>query len=147
MIYYIATEIPNKPYIYWQTTDLKSGGLVLPESNLPKSQFGVFPVKIVGGQLENRTPTEMAEFEAQYNVEVVQRNYENKAEALKTATFSYKGLQYPMHSTARLYYKVMERAPGAYPVQSTTTVTNLLQTANAEFLDAYYARLKEITQP
>jgi len=144
---YIATSMDNKPFIYWQTTDLKEGALVLSEANLPQVKFGVFPVKIVDGQLENRTPTEMADFEAQYNLENALRIYKNKSEQLATATFLYKGATYPMFLTARKYYAIMERTPGDYAVRSTTGVTQISEAARTEFITAYYTKLKELTTP
>ncbi|KGO88370.1 hypothetical protein Q765_00160 [Flavobacterium rivuli WB 3.3-2 = DSM 21788] len=147
MDYYLATEIPNKPYIYFQTTSLTEGALVLPKANLPKPQFGVFPIKIVNGQLENRTPTEMAAFEAEYNLENPLRLYDVKAESLSTQTFAYKGSSYPMFLSARLYYSVMQQTPGDYAVRATTGMTNIAEASRLEFLTAYYTKLKELTQP
>jgi len=144
---YLATELPGKPYIFWQSTEIKDGALILPEASIPAMQFGVYPIKIEGGQLVQRSAAEMAAFETEYNAKVIQDSYSRKADALQTATFAYKGVNYPMHLTARLYYSVMQRTPGDYSVLSTTGATPILQAANTEFLDAFYSALKTLTQP
>lgn len=142
-----AFSLPNKPYIYWQSWDGALDALVISESAIPLNKFGVCPMKIVNGQLENRTAEEMAVFETEYNANQVQATYEQKGNTLKTSVFRYDGVDFPMHETARIYYSCIARTPAAYKVMSTTGQYNLADTNVSAFLAAYFNQLTTLTQP
>ncbi len=148
MKYYIATEIADKPFIFFQGTDLTNGPLVVAEGDVPETQFGVCPWKIVDGQLVERDAAEMAAFENQYIEAQAKQAYQSKVNILTDDYFTYATKNFPVHDTARLYYSVIERTPGNYKVLNTTNeLVDVLEADNAAFLSAYYLKLKEITQP
>jgi hypothetical protein len=144
----IATELPNKPFLFWQTWDGEDTPLVIDEEDMPQNQFGVSPLKIVNGQLEERSESEMAAYEAEYLAEQPAYEYRAKVNGLDTAVFTFSGNDYPMHQSARLFYSCMERAASNYKVMDAQgVIRDILETDNEAFLTAYYNELKLQTQP
>lgn len=159
MNYLKAISLDNKPFVQWDlyatsheelvALGLDTDPLIMPENEVPQYQFGVCPLKIVGGALEERSEAEMDAFEAEYNIEQIQAGYASKINALATETFAYGGFTFPMHETARLYYECMRYAPGSnYKVLDVDGEQQTVLTLNvAAFIDAYYVKLTDLLEP
>jgi hypothetical protein len=160
MRYFKANEIENKPYIYWngmatsleELTDLGLGDdpLVLPENEIPTNIYGVCPLKIVGGELVNRTPLEMSDFEAEYETKENLKNQLNLINGIDTGTFDFDFGVFPMDERSRILYDALKNTPTI----SDTLIMNYegkpytLTNANkAAFLTAYYSKLLELSTP
>lgn len=157
MTYYKAVELSEKPYMQWDSWansyeeyvafGLENNPLIIAESDLPEFKFGVCPMKIVDGELVNRAPEEMAAFEAEYIAASGFRSYGKKIVDVDKALFVYDGNSFPMHNVARLYYSCILRTSANYKVQHTTGIYDLAPANISAFLDAYYSKMKILTQP
>jgi len=77
MRYFKAAEKEQKPFITWnlwaeneQELELledKNSPLILQEKDIPKYIYGICPLKIMEGNLVNRTQEELAQLEAEFN--------------------------------------------------------------------------------
>lgn len=93
MRYFKAIEKPTKPFITWHSwanslqelTQMQeqNNPLILPETQVPAFEFGVCPLKIVNGGLEQRTTVEMEQFELEYTNLLAQKEIEFKRKELK----------------------------------------------------------------
>lgn len=118
MKYFLAIEIIQKPFIRWagwanSIEELAELGefqnpLIVAENLIPAYLFGVSPLKIVAGELVDRTVEEMATFETEYLVRVSVAAESTKIAQINASSFAYGGNQYPMHEAARLRYMAIE---------------------------------------
>jgi hypothetical protein len=159
MIFYKAKPTAQKPYIYFQSCansleeliakGLENDPLVLPEELLPVLVYDVYSIKIVSGELVERTVPEMEAFEDEYNTEQSIRS--NIAmSAINTGTFTYASNSFPMNERARLFYQVIEKVPGNYKVMKVDgSLFDLIDTSTnrADFIAAFYLKLNELTKP
>ena len=148
-----AIEVEIKPFIVWLETTEPLGSLVVPESEVPATQSGVCPLKIVDGELYERTPEEMEDFETEWlSSQKINEQYAiiEKLKNTAVAFFNYGGKNFPMNESARAYYLAIEKTTGkeSYDVMTVDGSTAELVAANkAAFLDAYYEKLLELIQP
>lgn len=152
MRYYIAVELATKPFIFFQgvanteaeliALNLQGNPLVLEEVNIPAFQFGVSPLKIVSGQLEQRTQAEMDAFEAEYNHELALFNQTQKKADVQTKTFSYLGINFPMSDAADLYYRALQnQVPAIANVQAVDRVVPITAAEIPAFIGEYYKQV------
>ena len=115
MKFYKAVATDDRPFIYWNglaanniddliALGLADDPLVLPDELLPNFQYGVCPLKIVGGELVERTEIEMDAFEVAYNQRQAVAAEATKIEQINRGKFNHAGNLYPMHEAARLRY-------------------------------------------
>jgi hypothetical protein len=83
MRYFKAFTVNTKPLITWHlwaasTTSFNSlsqadKDLCLAEDQIPSNAYNVCPLKIVSGQLVERTTQEMSDFQSEYNESMTER--------------------------------------------------------------------------
>ena len=122
MRYFKAIAQENKPFIIWslfanslvelQALGLEDDPLIVKETSIPDNVYDVCPLKIVDGELVDRTVPEMEDFEAEYDTAVIISGQANIVEVLKTQTFAFDGQTFPMHDSARLIYETYETLGG-----------------------------------
>jgi hypothetical protein len=154
--YYKANELTEKPFIFWEMVaaddiqlenlGFKNDPLVVPEGEIPTLQYGVYPWKISGGELVDRTPSEMSNYQLQYQNENPVRLQANKIAKINSASFEYNAVNFPMNEVARLHYSVVERLPQNHKVLSYTGIYSLLEEDRASFISAYYFELEKLIQ-
>jgi len=142
-----AIELEEKPFLIFQTWTGEVTPLVIDEADIPATQFGVCPWKIVNGAYEDRTPEEMAIYQAEFQTGQAQATYAKKSEAIETATFEHNGFVFPMHATARFHYGTINRTPANYKVMSVTGIVDVPQEQIPAFMNAYYTKINELTRP
>src|SRR5690606_38314424 len=106
---YKANEITEKPYICWVSTNEPLGSLVIDESELPRMTFGVYPYRIVEGELVDWSPEEMTIFEEEWYVEQIIVNQKAKLSGLNEGTFEFDSHEFPTNEVARWHYLYIER--------------------------------------
>lgn len=163
MRFFKAIAVDVKPLIHWtcvakNATELDMLGLsddplVLPEDQVPAYIYNVCPLKIVEGELVNRTPMEMSLYESEFlekqkinNQSQISSKLENSSDAF----FTFLTKDFPMNQTARLHYLAIQNTTGKteYNVMTTNGMTVEITAANkADFLEAYHEKLLQLTQP
>lgn len=158
-MWYKAREIVSKPYIFWdlvaKTVEEYQAGydddpLVLSRGDIPDYVFGICPLKIVGGSLEERSPAELATAEDEYNIVVKLDQNKLLINDIDTGTFTYDSKVFPMDQVSRLFYTAFESAPPAGDVKCMTTEGLLYSLPNANigaFMTAFYTQLRILSQP
>ncbi|AMA49001.1 hypothetical protein [Flavobacterium covae] len=107
MIYFKAKELEAKPFVQWesvalslkelQTLGLEGDPLIMSEDSIPDFMFGVCPLKIVDGQLVERTDVEMDVFEKEFNSPSLESIQKEASElVLKISTFKKLGENYSL---------------------------------------------------
>ncbi|MBS1535301.1 MAG: hypothetical protein JST78_09505 [Bacteroidetes bacterium] len=161
MRYLKAVEISEKPFIQWhgwakslqelQALGEEDNPLILAENLVPEYQFGVCPLKIVGGVLVERSTGEMAEFEAEYLAEQTQIVEQNKINDINSATFVYASKQFPMHEAARLRYFAIGLYTGSTGdvdfLATDGTIVTVTNSNKTLFLYEFYKKIQELTSP
>lgn len=160
MKYFKAFEIAEKPLIVWSlwanseqeliNMEEDDNPLILPEDEVPPVEYGVCPLKIVGGELVDRTTIEMEAFETEYIAENFLIDQANKLIDVNTGSFNFDSLAFPMDERSRLFYYGLEMKTPAGNVKCMTVDGSLYTLLNAEisnFLGAYYTQLLVLTQP
>ena len=160
MRYFKAFEIVDKPFIKWEKwadsfAQLTAMGeddnpLILPENEVPPVEYGVCPLKVVSGELVDRTTIEMEAFEAEYNDEVFLVDQKSKLLDVNNGSFPYDSQTFPMDERSRLFYYGLSVKPPAGDVKCMTLAGDLYNLSNANitaFLGAYYTQLIALTQP
>ena len=158
MKFYKATETDVRPFIYWNglaansiddliALGLADDPLVLPDELRPDFQFGVCPLKIVDGELVERTEIEMDAFEVAYNQRQAVSAEATKVELINRGKFNHAGNFYPMHEAARLrYFAIAADAPGNQNFMTVTgTVVTVLEADLPTFLNKFYKEIQVIT--
>ncbi|WP_264520401.1 hypothetical protein [Flavobacterium sp. N1994] len=158
--YFSAISRPDKPFISWNSvgnftptefaaSEYADDPLIISEDDLPNpiNVFGVCPLKIVSGVLEDRTPGEMAVFETEYNIIMGVKSERLKKQAIDDDKFTYDGQQFPMDEVSRLFYLAIEKNRGNSKIKTMSNTLYSLLDANIDaFLAAYYSRLLTISQ-
>lgn len=161
MRYFKAVEIEQKPFIFWNGVandiaelaelELFKDPLILPEDSIPNLIYGVCPLKIVGGELVSRTPLEMSDFKVEYETQENLIEQLGLLEVINSGTFEFDFGTFPMDERSRLLYDALKNTASAIP---DTMIMNFegkpygLTNANkAAFLEAYYAKLLELSTP
>lgn len=161
MRYLKATEIAFKPFIFWNgvansieeltSLGLEDDPLVLAEDDIPNNIYGVCPLKIVAGELVNRTAGEMGDFKNEYHTEENLKSQYSLLQDINKGTFTFDSTVFPMDERSRLLYDALKNTATAIP---DTMIMNFeakpygLTNANkAAFLEAYYAKLLELSTP
>ena len=137
--------------ISFVTGNSATRSLILPEKDVPTTTFGVCPLKIVSGELVERSEAEMDAFETEYTIQedlTAQRILLND---INSGTFDFDFGTFPMDERSRLLYDALKNTAAAIP---DTVIPNFeskpytLTNANkAAFLEAYYAKLLELSTP
>lgn len=144
---YIAVPIDTKPFIVWVSTNLPAEGLVVEQVNVPAPVYGVCPLKIVDGELVERTAPEMATFETEYNIEQAMKANVQRLPSINAETFLYDGKQFPMDEVSRLFYTAMEKVGGNQKIMTIDNqLYNLLDASIPAFMAAFYSRLLNISK-
>lgn len=159
-MFYKAFEIVEKPFITWNSwansideliaLGAEDDPLILPAELVPDFIYGVCPLKIVAGELVERTEGEMLAFQAEYVTYRKLKDNTLLVDQLKNETFTYDSLEFPMDEASRLFYSAFERTRGNQKLMTATGVLyNITDTATNldDFLAAYYSKLKFTTQP
>lgn len=160
MRYFKAVEIEQKPFIFWNGVandiaelaelELFEDPLILPEDSIPKLIYGVCPLKIVDGELVERTSAEMSAFKLEYNKQLFLQDQYNKLDQIESGHFTYDSFDFPMDKRSRIFYEAFDRARGKGNINCMTVDGELYELDPAEidaFLDQYFQRLKELSQP
>ena len=160
MRYFKAVETTEKPLIIWnlwadsfaKLTEMgeDDNPLILPEDEVPLAEYGVCPLKIVGGELVNRTTIEMEAFEAEFNSDNFLMDQRAKLTQVNNGSFTYDSQTFPMDERSRLFYHGIDRKPPVGDVKCMTIDGDLYNLSNANitaFLGAYYTQLIVLTQP
>lgn len=160
MRYFKAIAVDYKPFINWllvasslselENLGLDNDPLVLQETDVPDFIYGVCPLKIVGGELIDRTVPEMEVFQEEFEVKTLIAESQYKVTDLKTSTFTYDSNDFFMDETARLFYLSIEKLRGNQKILTTAGATyTLLDTATNidDFLEAYFEKLMLVTKP
>lgn len=160
MRFFKAIEVATKPLIMWQLAasnieqyfalGLDTDNLVVAEYLVPDFIFGVCPLKVVAGDLVDRTVPEMETFEAEYEVQTLISESKNKVSDLTTETFTFDGNDFFMDETSRLFYQAIDKVRGNQKVLTTLGATYTLLDASTnidDFLAAYYSKLRLVTKP
>ncbi len=160
MRYFKASEIVEKPLIIWNlwaTSEQKlidmgedDNPLILPEDEVPAVEYGVCPLKVVAGELVERTTIEMEAFEAEFNSDNFLMEQRAKLIEVNNGSFTYDSQIFPMDERSRLFYHGIDRKPPVGDVKCMTIDGDLYNLSNANitaFLGAYYTQLIALTQP
>lgn len=159
MKYYLAVEIPEKPFIFWslwaknheELVELgeEENPLVLPEDNIPDFVYGVCPLKIVSGELVQRSTIEMSGFESEYLAAQDQVSEKNKKYIIDSSTFVYASKEFPMHEAARLRYLAVGLDTGSTGdvdfMSIDGTVVTVTNSNKSLFLGQFYKKIQEVT--
>lgn len=148
---FIAVEIDTKPFIVWVSTNLTEGSLVVDENDIPTAIYGVCPFKIVDGELVERTSKEMEAFQLEFETKENLTNQLNLLNGINAGTFVFDMATFPMDERSRLLYDALKNTSTAIP---DTMIMNfegkaykLTEVNKADFLEAYYAKLFELSTP
>lgn len=157
--YFSAISLVDKPFVSFDSignftleefaaSPYASDPLIVKRSEVPNYAFGVCTAKIVGGVLVNRTPAEMAVFEAEYNVIMGVRSEAARIGTINLEKFTYDSNEFPMDEVSRLFYLAMEKnAPVSHKVRTMANTEYALDSGDiGAFLDAFYARLLLISK-
>ncbi|MBA4133337.1 MAG: hypothetical protein C0525_01300 [Flavobacterium sp.] len=151
MRYFKAQEIAFKPYIIWASVEVFEEGdpLVLQEIEVPDLLYGVCPLKIVDGELVERTIPEMEAFEEEYLVSQRIVSESIKVKLLDNATFTYDGHVFPMNESARVLYQSFDkyRFGTIKRVMSTAGIYDLDVADIDLFLEEYYKVVEGTLMP
>ncbi len=158
MKFYEAIEVAFKPFIHWnqiaanidQLIELgrEDDPLVLPWELVPLNQFGVSPMKIVGGELVERSSAEMDAFELEYNQKQLVNEQAKKINQIARGSFNYGGKTFPMHDAARARYMAIA-LDSPHTNTNFMTITGEVVTVEAAnipaFMSQYYKQIQLIT--
>lgn len=160
MSYYKAREINVKPFIVWDYVakdleeiielDLFEDPLVVIRTFIPPQEFGVYNLKIVDGELVERSAGELEAFEAEYNLKNKLSAQAATVKVVDSSFFVYDSKNFPMDAGSRLFYSAIEKLGGNQKLMTTTgELYNLLDSGSnyTNFFNAYYSKLRILTQP
>lgn len=161
MRYFKAFETAEKPLIIWNlwANSLEKliemgeddNPLILPEDEVPATIYGVCPFKIVDGELVERTSGEMSAFATEYETNENLTEQLSLLNGINTGTFNFDFQIFPMDERSRLLYDALKNTASAIPdtmIMNHEAKPYELTNANkAAFLEAYYAKLFELSTP
>lgn len=145
-----AIEIADKPYIFWQSTDESAEGIVIQEEDIPTNQFGICPLKIVDGELVERTTIEMNEAKEEFDAANFLKAQFDKLEALNNGSFTHDSQQFPMDERSRAFYAAIDSIRGNHKLMTVDGLLYNLMDASTnidDFMAAYFTQLRILTQP
>lgn len=158
MKYYLAVEIEEKPYIQWhlwansieELAEMEEfeNPLIVAASARPEYIFGVCPLKIVAGELVERTVPEMETFEVEFSQKETIDDNKGKLKDINNGSFGFSGNSYPMHESARLRYMAIALDSSATDTafMNVDGVGILIAEANLPgFLTAYHKQIQAYT--
>ena len=162
MRYFKAVEIKQKPFIFWNgiandiaelaELELFEDPLILAEDSIPKLIYGVCPLKIVGGELVNRTSLEMSDFQYEYELQQNLNEQYSLIKGINNGTFTYDSQIFPMDERSRILYNAISNIVFS-PDEAINLMAsdgkqyNLFEVDKAGFLEAYYWRLYQLSKP
>lgn len=136
MIYFKAVELEQKPFIQWNSVafslqelinlGLNDDPLVLPEDEIPFTEFGVYPIKIESGELVSRSSTEMESFRNEWCVVTDKNDFAKKIENVNVETFTYDGHEFMMDEVSRLFYYAIDKVRGNQKILTSSGETYTL---------------------
>lgn len=154
MRYYKAVAIEVPPLIQWdcwansleelQSLGLENDPLIVPEENIPSTQYGVsiWKINTESGQLEQRTENELEEYRVAYEQQQLLRRFKGKADALESRTFMFQDRSFYMGETFRLLYNSIEIYPQEFQqIITPTGIYNLPQEQMGSFIQTYRSAL------
>lgn|SRR5690606_27163661 len=155
MRYFRAIELDHKPFIQWDcwatneedylTLELDKDPLVLPEDDIPEYQFGVCPLKIVDGQLVQRTQSEMNAYQSEYNQVAESDRYAGTIREIDKAFFEFNRERYPLHQSARLLYEIAEKEQTSVELKTVDNKRILIDSKDLPaFVNSFRTQLKTI---
>lgn len=145
---YLATQIDQKPYIIFQSTDLPVGGLVVAQEDVPANVHGICPKKIVAGELVDRDEPEMESAEAQFNSIKAIDGQSARGLAMERKTFSFDARNFPLTAHAQMYYRAIAHATTDKNVMDANGATYVLAAAEIEaFIEAFDTKVINELQP
>lgn len=161
MRFFKAIEIVEKPLIVWakwadnidQLIEMgeDENPLILPEELVPDFIYGVCPLKIVAGELVERTSGEMSTFATEFATQESLTTQFALLSGINSGTFDFDMSTFPMDERSRLLYDALKNTASAIP---DTMIMNfegkpyeLTEANKADFLEAYYAKLLELSTP
>ena len=160
MRYFKAFETKEKPLIIWNlwANSLEKliemgeddNPLILPEDEVPATIHGVCPLKIVAGELVKRTAPEMDAFEDEWIISEKLVDCKLLINGINAGTFTYDSQTFPMDERSRIFYQAFDRARGIGDVKCMTATGRLYSLDNSnidDFLDAYFLKLRNLSQP
>lgn len=159
MRYFKALEIATKPFIHWtlvaknieelEQFGLDDDPLVIAEDTIPGYIHNVCPLKIVEGELVERTAPEMEVFEAEFAITDRLITESLKVKLLDSLTFTYDSHIFPMNESARVLYHNFDkyRFGTIKRVMSTTGVYDLAVGDIDLFLEEYYKVVEGTLMP
>lgn len=161
MRFFKAIEIVEKPLIVWakwadnidQLIEMgeDENPLILPEELVPDFIYDVCPLKIVAGELVERTAPEMSTFATEFITQESLITQFALLSGINAGTFIFDMTTFPMDERSRLLYDALKNTSTAIP---DTMIMNfegkpykLTEVNKADFLEAYYAKLLELSTP
>ena len=160
--YFNAIALRDKPFISWKSvgsftpaefavSEYADDPLVIPEDEVPfpYNVFGVCPKKIVSGVLEDRTPSEMAVFEAEFTIASTIGGNRNKIQTVEKSYFTYDGKNFPMDEASRLFYACIDKLRDDHHILTILGEDYFLineDTNIDDFILAYYTKLLLLTK-
>lgn len=143
-----AVPIEQPPLILWQETSLKVGGVVIERANKPANIYGVCPLEIVEGQLQERSQKEMDEWQVRYDAIRAAEAMNLRLVDLETQTFEYDERQFPMTHAAQTYYRAIEKVYKSHQITTTDGTTYTLAAVNIErFIEAFNLKIISNLEP
>jgi hypothetical protein len=143
-----AIAITSPPLIVWQETTAEVGGVVIAPEDKPAEVFGVCPLKIVAGELVERTEGEMSGYEIAYNLQALSNTQEARLSAMEKKGFVYDTRTFPLTYPARTYYNAIAKSGTDVSVYDTAGEVYTLAAANIEdFLEAMNTKIAVELQP
>lgn len=159
MRFFKAKEIDFKPLIVWHSVansfeelealELENDPLILPETELPIPMYGVCPLKIVAGELENRSLSEMNDFQDEWDIAEAMKANSNRLPSINENSFDYDGKTFPMDEVSRIFYFTIKETMGNHKIM---TVTNELYNLNdsgtniVDFYSAFILKLQDLSK-
>lgn len=154
MKYFKALELGTNSLISWQRVaesyeelvaiGLDDDPLVLPENEVPDFLFNKCPLKIVDGELVERTEPEMSAFEDEFIVATAKKDFSKKIEDVNNETFTYDSHEFMMDEASRLFYYAIDKTRGNQKILTAAGVVYTLLDASTnidDFLLSYHDKL------
>lgn len=159
---FIAIQVSEKPFIVWSSIPEGSfddpesqyfeSDLVLDEKEIPETIYGVCPLKIVSGELVERTESEMLAFQSQWQEYEFLREQSQLINTINEGTFTYDSETFPMDERSRILYNAISNIVFS-PDEAIELMASdgkpytLFEADKANFLEAYYWRLYQLSKP
>jgi hypothetical protein len=112
-------------------------------------EFGVCRLKIVGGELVERSEAEMDAFELEFLADQKITEQRSMMDTIERSSFSYLGIEFPMNAVAHLRYLAMQNQlpTSADVLSSDNRIINIPAAGIPDFVEEYYKEILAITNP